>query len=85
MNLNPERSSFSNGGELGRLIMCKPERRHVLVLTCEVGESRDHYGHLGNEEGEGLAEEDEVCVAVLMDVNGVVTWIVDRDMGKLTQ
>jgi len=39
MNLDPERSSFSDSSELGRLIVCEPERRHVFVLTCEVGES----------------------------------------------
>ena len=32
-----------------------------------------------------MAEEDEVCVAVLMDVNGLVVRIVDMDMEKLTR
>lgn len=44
-NLDPQRSSFSDGGELGRLVMRESERRHVFVLTCEVGESRDHDGY----------------------------------------
>jgi len=39
MNLDPECSSFSDCGELGRLIVGEPERRHVLVLTREVSES----------------------------------------------
>ena len=32
-----------------------------------------------------MAEEDQVCVAALIDVNGVVVRIVDMDMEKLTR
>jgi hypothetical protein len=43
-DLDPQGSTFSDGGELGRLVMRESERRHIFVLTREVGESRDHYG-----------------------------------------
>ena len=39
MNLDPEGSSFSNSGELGRLVVGEPERRHFFVLACKVSES----------------------------------------------
>ena len=39
MNLDPECGSFSNGSELGRLIVREAESRHALVLACEVSES----------------------------------------------
>ena len=32
-----------------------------------------------------MAEEDEVCIAVLMDVNGAAAWIVNRGVVRLTQ
>jgi hypothetical protein len=44
MNLDPECSSFPDGGKLGGLIMREAERRHVFVLTGKVGESGDYYG-----------------------------------------
>ena len=39
MNLDPECSSLSNSGQLGRLVVCEAECRHVFVLSGEVGES----------------------------------------------
>ena len=45
MNLDPERGSFSDRSELGRLVVREAERRHVFVLTGEIGESGDHYGY----------------------------------------
>jgi hypothetical protein len=39
VNLDPEGGSFSDSGELGRLVVGEAERGHVFVLTCEVGES----------------------------------------------
>ena len=45
MNLDPKRGSFSDGSELGRLVVREAERRHVFVLTGEIGESRDYYGY----------------------------------------
>ena len=45
MNLDPESGPFSDSSELGRLIVCEAERRHVFVLTGEIGESGDHYGY----------------------------------------
>ena len=38
-NLDPERSSLPNGGELRRLVVGKAESRHIFVLTGEIGES----------------------------------------------
>ena len=69
INLDPERGPLSDSSELGRLVVREAERRHVLVLTREVCESRDHYGDFRDEECEGLAEEDEIRVAELTDVN----------------
>ena len=62
-NLDPKRSSFPDGCELSRLVMCESERRHVLVLTREVRESGDNYRDFGDEEGEGFAEEYQICIA----------------------
>ena len=85
INLDPKRSPFPDGGELGGLIVGEPERRQVFVLTCEVSEPRDNYGDFSDEEGEGLAEEDEICVAVSTNVNGVGAQIVYWDVVELTQ
>ena len=45
MNLDPERGTFSDGCELGRLVVREAERRHIFVLTGEIGESGDHDGY----------------------------------------
>lgn len=38
MYLDPERGSFSDSGELGRLVMREAKHRHIFILTGKVGE-----------------------------------------------
>ena len=62
-NLNPQCSSFSDSGELRRLVVREAERRYVLILTSEVGEPQNNHGDFGDKEREGLANEYQICVA----------------------
>ena len=45
MDLDPECGPFSDSSQLGGLVVCEAERRHVFILTGEIGESGDHDGN----------------------------------------
>ena len=62
-NLEPERGALADGGELRGLEVREAERGEVAVLLGKRREAVDHDGELLEEEREGLADEDEVCVA----------------------
>lgn len=61
--LKPERSPLADGRQLGRLEVGKSERRQVLVLLGKGCEARDDGRELVEEEGQAVAQENEVGVA----------------------
>ena len=71
--LNPESSSLSNSGELGRLEVGESKSGKVSVLLGECRKTRDDDGELGKEDGETFPEEDEVGVADQMSEQSIPT------------
>ena len=62
-HLYPKCTSLPNRRQLRGLKVREPESGQVAILTREGGETVDDDYKLGEDEGEGFAEEDEVGIA----------------------